>query len=219
MATITASFGGRGKGSSSIAAYSFISQLFEFLSCASGCRDSFFVDGIPHGLAHIRQQQDQRMLLRFTRTLPPARISQPTASLLHSTPFRMSQQSIESMRNLTVSAPASQRSRREVPPPIHRGMTKLDRDAFKAKVKCLAVRVDEKSIGALSKNKVVQRYVGKTRMIVLVDTDFPSVLWTCSQILSMSRKRAIEPDPNTSTNKLLLLDVENEGMSPASLKL
>ncbi|KAJ9114373.1 hypothetical protein QFC20_001516 [Naganishia adeliensis] len=99
----------------------------------------------------------------------------------------MSQQSIDSMRNLTVSAPTSQRSRREVPPPIHRGMTKLDRDAFQAKVKCLAVRVDEKSIGALSKNKVVQ-----------------------SQILSMSRKRAIEPDPNTSTNKLLLLDVENE---------
>lgn len=103
------------------------------------------------------------MLLRLSRTLPLARETLFTASSLHSTLFRMSQQSIDSMRNLTVSAPTSQRSRREVPPPIHRGITKLDRDAFQAKVKCLAVRVDEKSIGALSKNKVVQRYVSETR--------------------------------------------------------
>jgi hypothetical protein len=33
----------------------------------------------------------------------------------------------------------------------------------------------------------------------------------------MSRRRAIEPDPNTSTNKLLLLDVESEGPSPADI--
>ncbi|KAJ9107929.1 hypothetical protein QFC19_002672 [Naganishia cerealis] len=86
-----------------------------------------------------------------------------------------------------MSAIQEQRSRKEVPPPVHRGMKQLDRDAFKAKVKCLAVRVDEKAVGALSKNKVVQ-----------------------SQVLNMSRRRAIEADPNTSTNKLLLLDVESE---------
>lgn len=47
---------------------------------------------------------------------------------------------------------------------------------------------------------------------VLAEIDFSSNLRNASQILSMSRKRAIEPDPNTSTNKLLLLDIENEGM-------
>jgi hypothetical protein len=50
-------------------------------------------------------------------------------------------------------------------------MTKLDRNAFKAKLKCLAVRVDEKSVGALSKNKVVQRYVVvRRRLLAVPDT-------------------------------------------------
>jgi hypothetical protein len=117
------------------------------------------------------------MLLRFALTLLPALKSQQTANFRKLTPLsRMSQQSIDAMRNLTVSPPTGQRSRREVPPPVHRGMTKLDRDAFKAQVKCLAVRVDEKSIGALSKNKVVQRYVcGTRRGCAIANTDFSSV--------------------------------------------
>ncbi|KAJ9102399.1 hypothetical protein QFC21_002799 [Naganishia friedmannii] len=94
-----------------------------------------------------------------------------------------------------MSAISLQRTRKEIPPPVHRGMKKLDREAFKAKVKCLAVRVDEKAVGALAKNKVVQ-----------------------SQVLSMSRKRAIEADPSTSTNKLLLLDVETEDQLSAEVK-
>ena len=115
---------------------------------------------------------------------------------------------IDAMRNLSVSAPTSQRTRKEIPPPVHRGMTKLDRDAFKAKVKCLAVRVDEKSVGALSKNKVVQRYVAPLTCDVVVSDGSAT---SFSQILSLSRRRAIEADPSTSTNKLLLLDVESEG--------
>jgi hypothetical protein len=83
---------------------------------------------------------------------------------------------IDAMRNLSVSAPTGQRSRKEIPPPIHRGMTQLDRDAFKAKVKCLAVRVDEKSVGTLSKNKVVQRYGVRYEYIsILSDTSCRSV--------------------------------------------
>jgi hypothetical protein len=94
---------------------------------------------------------------------------------------------IDAMRNLSVSAPA-QRSRKEIPPPIHRGMTKLDRDAFKAKLKCLAVRVDEKSVGALSKNKVVQRYV--VSCIGACSVFDPSIAQPSTQLIEASSNRS-----------------------------
>jgi hypothetical protein len=92
------------------------------------------------------------------------RISIPSSNLITSVcrnkfAFSITTPSIDSIKYLSMSAIAAHRTRKEIPPPIHRGMKKLDREAFKAKVKCLAVRVDEKAVGALSKNKVVQRYV------------------------------------------------------------
>lgn len=120
--------------------------------------------------------------------------------------------SITPIKYFTMSAIPMHRTRKEIPPPVHRGMKKLDREAFKAKVKCLAVRVDEKAVGALSKNKVVQRYVTHFHYLSNYQCLSLQAYHLNSQVLSMSRRRAIEADPNTSTNKLLLLDVENEGM-------
>jgi hypothetical protein len=51
------------------------------------------------------------------------------------------------------------REKRDVPPPVHRGMIELDRSKFHRTVQCTGARVDGSAAGPLSKDKVVQAWV------------------------------------------------------------
>ncbi len=46
---------------------------------------------------------------------------------------------------------------RDIAPPIHRGMTLLDRSKFTTTLTCLAARIDERKVGELTKDSLLKK--------------------------------------------------------------
>lgn len=88
-----------------------------------------------------------------------------------------------------------QRFRRQIPVPVHRGMTELDRDKFRVHLKCVAARLDSKEAGQLLANRIIR-----------------------SQLLDIAKTKSLEEDPEHPGQKFMLFDVESEEALSSDVK-
>ncbi|KAG9037407.1 tRNA(m(1)G37)methyltransferase [Tulasnella sp. JGI-2019a] len=82
----------------------------------------------------------------------------------------------------------------DLTPPVHRGMMALDRDKFQKSLKVLAARIPAALTGSIKGAVALKR-----------------------EILDLPKIRSVEPDPNDSASRLLLLARAPEDAMPPSL--
>lgn len=91
-------------------------------------------------------------------------------------------------------------------PPHNRGMTVLDREAFKAEWTTLAICLPSTAVKQLT--TALEEYVERKRCRIETDN---TIFFIISKLLNVPRIKSVVPDNNNAEKKFILLNLDIKG--------